>query len=307
MEKKILILASTSFIGKNIKKYFEKKYTISCINRSDGDFKNQNTLRTLIENVDPEIVINCCGIVGSSVKNENYSDYDILNENIFLNNNILTACKDLNIKKIIMFSSYRLFGDTIHENYDENDIQKSNIEYNVGYLTSKKVLDTQIKLFIKEYKITIVCLLLTNIFGSYDDFSINGRIVPSMIANIKTHLKNNTNMIVTSNKNTMVNLVYVEDIAKIVELSMLHEEIKGNVIVFNPKGIITLESLINKITTIMKFKNNILFENKDTIKKTNIMKPNMNSFYRFFGDFEFMDIEKGLETTIDFVNLLECE
>jgi len=307
MEKKILILASTSFIGKNIKKYFENKYTISCINRSDVDFKNQNTLRTLIENVDPEIVINCCGIVGSSVKNENYSDYDILNENIFLNNNILTACKNLHIKKIIMFSSYRLFGDTIHENYDENDIQKTNIEYNVGYLTSKKVLDTQIKLFVKECKITIVCLLLTNIFGENDDFSINGRIVPSMIANIKSHLKNNTNMIVTSNKNTMVNLVYVEDIAKIVEISMLHEEIKGNVIVFNPKGVITLESLINKITTILKFKNNILFENKDTIKETNIMKPNMNRFYHFFGDFKFMDIEKGLESTIDFVNLLECK
>jgi dTDP-4-dehydrorhamnose reductase len=41
MEKKILILASTGFIGKNIKLYLENKYTIFCLNRKDVDFKNQ--------------------------------------------------------------------------------------------------------------------------------------------------------------------------------------------------------------------------------------------------------------------------
>jgi dTDP-4-dehydrorhamnose reductase len=118
MEKKILILASTSFIGKNIKKKFEKKYTIFCIDRKDVDFKNEELLKNAIKEIDPEIVINCCGIVGSSVKNKNIHDYYILNENIILNANILNSCKNLNIKKIIVFSSYRLFGDKIHDNYD---------------------------------------------------------------------------------------------------------------------------------------------------------------------------------------------
>jgi len=212
MEKKILILASTSFIGKNIKRYLDNNYTIFCINRKDVDFKNEELLTIAIKNIDPEIVINCCGIVGSSVKNTNLKDYDILNENIILNANILNSCKDLNIKKIIVFSSYRLFGDNIHENYDENDIQMCNIKYNIGYLTSKKILDAQIKLFMNEYKIDVICLLMTNIFGCYDDFSINGRIVPSMIANIKHHMDNNTDMIVNSNKNNLDNLVFVDDI-----------------------------------------------------------------------------------------------
>ena len=132
MEKKILILASTSFIGKNIENSLKKKYkNIFSLSRKDVDFKNQSLLESFIKNIDPEIVINCCGIVGSSMKNKQMSDFDILNENIILNINILNSCKNVNIKKIILFSSYRLFGDNIHENYDEDSIKYCKVDYNI--------------------------------------------------------------------------------------------------------------------------------------------------------------------------------
>jgi nucleoside-diphosphate-sugar epimerase len=304
MEKKILILASTSFIGKNIKKYLEGNYTIFCIDRKDVDFKNEELLKIAIKEIDPEIVINCCGVVGSSVKNNKLHDYDILNENIILNANILNSCKNLNIKKIIVFSSYRLFGDDIHENYDETDIQMCNINYNIGYLTSKKVLDAQIKLFMNEYKIDIICLLMTNIFGQYDDFSINARIVPSMIANIKKNMDNNTDMIVNSNKNTLVNLVFVDDISKIVEVCISTENIKGTIIVFNKDGIVTLDNLTNRIANLFNYKKNILFKNDNVLHENNIMKPNLKVFDKYFKDFEFTSLETGLKVTTDFVNTI---
>jgi nucleoside-diphosphate-sugar epimerase len=302
MEKKILILASTSFIGKNIKKYFEKKYTVFSINRKDVDFKNELLLKNAIKEIDPEIVVNCCGIVGSSVKNKSLYDYDILNENIILNANILNSCKNLNIKKIIVFSSYRLFGDNIHENYNENDIQTSNFNYNIGYLMSKKVLDTQIKLFMNDYKIDIVCLLLTNIYGCYDDFSMNGRIVPSMLSNIKKNMENDSNTIINSNKNTLVNLIFVDDISKIVEISILKENIRGNIIVFNKNGIITLDNLTHKIAKILDYKKQILFKEDRQLIESNIMKPDLSTFNDFFNNFEFTDLEKGLEITTNFLS-----
>jgi GDP-L-fucose synthase len=304
VEKKILILASTSFIGKNIKKYLENKYTIFSINRHDVDFKNAELLKLSIEKVEPEIIINCCGIVGSSIKNKNYNDFDILNENIILTNNILNSCKSLNIKKIIMFSSYRLFGDDVHENYNEEDIYKSNIKFNIGYLTSKKILDSQIKLFTKDYNIDIVCLIMTNIFGCYDDFSINSRIVPSMITNIKKHNSEKLDIIINSNKNTLVNLVFVDDISRIIEQCFLNDEIKGNIIVFNNNGTTTLEKLTEKISTLFNFKNKIIFNNNDMIISKNIMQPNLTKFNYFFNDFEFTKIDESIKLTIDFVNCL---
>ena len=308
MEKKILILASTSFIGQNIKKYFEKKnYDIHILNKRNVNFINKDLLHENIKNINPEIVINCCGIVGSSIKNKSFNDFDILNENIILNTNVLESCKNLNIKKIILMSSYRVFGDNIHENYDENSIQKGSIEYNIGYLTSKKILDIQIKLFMNEYKIDVVCLLLTNIYGSNDDFSINSRIVPSLITKIKMAHEMNNNIIIESNKNVLVNLVFVEDVSKIIERIIFDgncNNIKGNIIVFNKKGIVNLENLVNTISKIINFKNSITFINESEIKD-NIMKPNLDKFINFFPDFEFTEIEKSLEITIENFTLVK--
>jgi len=306
MENKILILASTSFIGINIKKYLEKKYNVFCLHRQLVDFKNGKLLQEKIKNINPNIIINCCGIVGSSIKNDKLNDFDLLNENITLNINVLNACKNLHIKKIIMFSSYRLFGDDTHENYNENDIQTSTIKYNKGYLASKKILDTQIELFIKEYKINIVCLIMTNIFGCYDDFSINSRIVPSMITNIKKHMNENTNMTIFSNKNTLVNLVFVEDISRIIELCILSENVQGNIIIFNKKGTLTLENLTIEISKILNYQNKIIFINDIPICN-NIMKPNLSKFYTLFENFEFTDLKTSLQTTINFTNFAKCE
>lgn len=306
MENKILILASTGFIGINIKKYLEKKYNVFCLNRQLIDFKDQNLLQKIIKNINPNIIINCCGIVGSSFKNDKLNNFDLLNENIILNINILNTCKNLNIKKIIMFSSYRLFGDDIHENYNENDIQLSSIKNNKGYLISKKILDIQIELFIKEYKINIVCLIMTNIFGCYDDFSINSRIVPSMITNIKKHINENIDMTISSNKNILVNLVFVEDISRIIELCILSENVQGNILIFNKEGTITLENLTIQISKILNYQNKITFIN-DVTANNNIMKPNLSKFYTLFEDFQFTDLTTSLQRTIDFTNLTKSE
>ena len=306
MENKILILATTSFIGINIKKYLEKKYNVFSLYRQLVDFKDHNLLEEKIKHINPNIVINCCGIVGSSIKNDKLNDFDLLNENIILNINILNACKNLDIKQLIMFSSYRLFGDDIHENYNENDIQISSIKYNKGYLTAKKVLDTQIELFMKEYKINIVCLIMTNIFGCYDDFSINSRIVPSMISNIKNHINENTDMIISFNKNILVNLVFVEDISRIIELCILSENVQGNILIFNKEGTITLENLTIEISKILNYQNKIKFMNDIPIHN-NIMKPNLSKFYTLFENFQFTDFKTSLQTTIDFINLTKSE
>ena len=302
MEKKILILASNSFIAKNIIKYFSnKKYLLVCLNRNDIDFKDENLLKDKIKEINPEVVINCCAVVGSSFKNNKINNFDILNENILLNKNILNSCSDDNIKQIIMFSSYRVFGDNIHENYDENDIQKNEILTNIGYLSSKKILDLQIKLFVEKTKKNVICLILTNIFGDYDDFTINSRIIPSLIMKSMISRNENNDIIIDSNKDVLINLVYVNDISKIIERCIHNTDIQGNLLVFNKNGIYNLEKIINIINNYIENKNKIIFNNEN-LKKTNIMKPKLNKFEKYFCDFEFTEIEKSLKTTIDNIN-----
>ena len=162
LHKKILILGSNGFIGKNLKKnlkevHDDKKYEYIYLTKEKVDLKNKMSLKNYMEWKKPHIVINASGVVGSSLLNKEKNDYNIFNENILILMNILECCKEINVEKIILFSTYRLFGEDVRENYDEYDINNAIIKNNFGYLESKKIQNIQMELFLKHYKIKIVC------------------------------------------------------------------------------------------------------------------------------------------------------
>ena len=64
-----------------------------------------------------------------------------------MNTNVLTCCKNNNVKTIIMFSSYRIFLNSTEDNYDERilyNLDFTNYHNNAGYLLSKKIMHLQI-------------------------------------------------------------------------------------------------------------------------------------------------------------------
>jgi nucleoside-diphosphate-sugar epimerase len=307
---KIIILGSKGFLGSNLKYFFTK--TVSCKNyniiysdRNTVDVLNEDELNNYIEKIQPNIIINCCGMVGSSEMNKNIDEDEIFNNNFVLNMNILNCCKKYNIQKLITFSSYRMFGENISNFYNEEDIHFNyKISYNAGYLLSKKMLDIQIQLLKKKYPLKIVCFILPNIFGYFDKFESNSRIVPALITKIEDAKKRNENLYLDSNSNNTVNLIYSEDIFNIVNKCII-DDIEGNIIVFNKNGIITLNDLTNKIAKFFNYKNNIFFKNDIVLNENNIMKPNLDKFNHFFKDFEFTDLDLGLKITTDFIKTLK--
>lgn len=108
MNKKVLIFGSTGGIGSQIKNILcLKKYEIICPTKNEIDFNSIDSI-ILIENIikkyNPDIIINCSGILG-----DNDTDYDsIFNINLKSNWNILNYYKKNptdKIVKIIMIGS----------------------------------------------------------------------------------------------------------------------------------------------------------------------------------------------------------
>ena len=71
IKKKILILGSNGFFGKNLKKLLKcSDRDLIYIERKDIDILDKEKLNQVFNNLQPSVVINCCGLIGSSESNK---------------------------------------------------------------------------------------------------------------------------------------------------------------------------------------------------------------------------------------------
>lgn len=306
INKKIIILGRSGFLGSNLYFYFTKYTThfiFSCEKKNVNILKEKE-LNDYIESIQPDIIINCCGLIGSSEINKYAEEYDIFHNNIILNMNIFNCCKKYNIPTLITFSTYRLFGDNITEKYNETDIHSNyNIKNNAGYLLSKKVLDLQIQLLKTNNSSNIICFILPNIFGNYDTFIPNGKIVSALITKVFCAKQQNIDLYLDTNSNNKVNLIYAEDVFNIIN-QYIHlndnpiKNTKINILVFNKSGTVTLKQLAEYIKSHIQFNNEIIFSKNEKVNDS-IMNPDISLFESIFKNYKFYDIEQTLKETID--------
>ena len=301
---RIVIFGSTGFLGSNLKLFFIKNGFEKFIFCDSINILQEKELNEYIEKIIPDIIINCCGIVGSSEMNKTLDEDEMFNKNFILNMNILNCCKKNNIKRLITFSSYRMFGENINAFYNEEDIHSIyKIDNNAGYLLSKKMLDIQMQLFKKKHATQIVCLILPNVFGCFDKFEINGRILPALITKIENAKKKNEDLYLNTNANNTVNLIYVEDVFNIVN-QCLTNDVSGNIIIFNRNGTYKLKEISEKLKIILEYKKNIFFS-EEIENCSNIINPDISKFDTFFKNYIFHDIENSLEVIKEFRSKLD--
>ena len=62
MNKKMLVIGSSGGVGKECVKYFSNCYEIIPISREQGDLRDKEFLKGIVENNNPVVVLNCAGV-----------------------------------------------------------------------------------------------------------------------------------------------------------------------------------------------------------------------------------------------------
>ena len=304
MNIKILILGCNGFFGKNLKFLLKNdEYILHYLDRQTVDIQNLSQLNDVFLTFKPDVVINCSGLIGSSVSNKELDQLFILNTNITMNINVLTCCKNNNVKQIIMFSSYRIFSNNIEDSYDERELYSLDFTIkhnNIGYLLSKKIMHLQIDLFKQTTNINITCFILPNIFGPYDTFTTNGRIVPSIINKIKIAKQENTTLIMHGNEDTEINVIYINDIVNIINKCIQQNNMNDNIIIFDKDATVSIRELCNILAKKMNYNNEIVFLDYNHSYQNKLYIPNTDKFDTYFENFKFTDLNNSLQETINF-------
>jgi GDP-L-fucose synthase len=231
------------------------------------------------------------GIGGNSKKK-----FEMINENLIINSNLLKACKKYKIKKITCVGS-----SAVHSERYKDKIKEKNIfEYSPHssefyYGISKRVMLHQLKSLAEQTKIKICYIVMNNMYGINDNFNTqNGHVVPSLIHKFYLAKKRGNSVKLWGSPKTKRCLLYSKDAARMI-LEITKKEIQ--VINLSSTKEITIGQLAKMIAKTYNFNGKIIWEKK--IFKGVDRRKLDTSLQKKFKIKEEYSLKKGLKETIE--------
>ena len=149
MSKMILVTGGSGLVGKHLRDIMPDAVYISS---KDFDLKNSERVDAMMQFFKPKVVVHLAARVGGIVDNITYP-VEYLEENTLVNTNLLRACHEHNVDRVIAMGSTCMYPDIL-EKYPMKEEELFNgppPPDNFAYAMSKRLMASQIDSYIKEY------------------------------------------------------------------------------------------------------------------------------------------------------------
>lgn len=297
---KILIFGSNGLVGSSLNRLFSNKTSVSLTSstRRDTNLFSYTATKKIIDDVNPDLIINAAAKVGGIKANNLFRTQFIL-ENLKINMNILeSVISKPNIKIINLGSSciYPLNADNpINESsLMTGKLEPTNSPYAMAKLTSIEI-GNAISI---EYGNKIMNLMPTNLYGPNDNFSdSNSHVIPGLINRVyKSKKENLKTMSVWGTGNPLREFLFVDDLSDAVNF-IIDNKIEDEIINIGSGQEISIKNLAEKIKKIIDFDGDIIFDK--SLPDGNPKKMLDSNKINNYGWVASTDLDKGLEITFN--------
>ena len=221
--QKILVTGGSGMVGKNLIEFLQTSsdYQIFSPTRKEFDLLNQNQVNLYLQNLSPDIVIHCAGLVGGIQANIN-KPYSFLYENIMMGANIINASSNNNIRKLINLGSSCIYPKDCNTELNEDSILSGKLEpTNEGYALAKISVGKLCQFIKKEKKLNYKTLIPCNLYGKWDNFdSEKSHMIPAAIKKIHNAKLNKSVPVIWGDGMSRREFMYVEDLCSFIKFSL---------------------------------------------------------------------------------------
>ena len=168
MSKMILVTGGSGLVGKHLRDIMPDAVYISS---KDFDLKNSERVDVMMQFFKPKVVVHLAARVGGIIDNITYP-VEYLEENTLMNTNLLIACHEHNVDRVIAMGSTCMYPDVL-ERYPMKEEELFNgppPPDNFAYAMSKRLMASQIDSYIKEYDKKWSYLIPCNLYGEHDKY-----------------------------------------------------------------------------------------------------------------------------------------
>jgi len=260
--KNIYVAGHNGMVGSACVRLLKDKGYLNLIVSSskDLDLTNQQEVKHFFEKEKPEIVINAAAKVGGIWANNEYP-YEFLMENMLIQNNLIKASFDNNIKKFIFLGSSCIYPKMANQPIEESclltgELEETNQWYAIAKISGVKLIEALRREYGKDY----IALMPTNLYGPGDNYDLKtSHVLPAMIRKFHEAKQNNTNVTIWGTGRPLREFLHVDDLAKAV-LFCLKNDLEDSLYNVGSGEELTILELANLVSKIVGFNGNILWD-----------------------------------------------
>ena len=217
LDAKIYVAGHRGLVGSAIVRNLEAKGYKNIIYRThkELDLTNQEAVRRFFEEEKPEYVFLAAAKVGGIHANNTYPA-DFIYENLMIQNNVIKAAHDFEVKKLLFLGSTCIYPKMAPQPIKEEYLLTGSLEEtNEAYAVAKIAGLEMCKFFKRQYGDNFISCMPTNLYGPNDNFDLkNSHVLPALIRKFHEAKVNDNDVVEVWGTGTPLReFLYVDDMA----------------------------------------------------------------------------------------------
>ena len=293
-----LVAGATGMVGSAIVRLGKKigiEHVIE-VSRQNCDLTSYEETFNLIKKNKPDVVIDAAAKVGGILANST-QPVDFLLNNLQIQNNLLKASHENEVEKFVFLSSSCVYPKLAPQPIKESSLLTGALEEtNSAYAIAKISGMRLVKAYRQQYEHNWISVMPTNLYGYFDNFSIeNSHVLPALIRKMHDAKTNNLKSIsLWGSGNPRREFMHVDDLAEAI-LLLIQKYDSDEPINVGIGQDLTIFELANLIKKIVKYEGEI---NWDISKPDGTPRKLLDiSKLKNLGFQPKIDLEKGVEST----------
>ena len=217
LDAKIYVAGHRGLVGSAIVRNLEDKGYKNIIYRThkELDLTNQEAVRRFFEEEKPEYVFLAAAKVGGIHANNTYPA-DFIYENLMIQNNVIKAAHDFEVKKLLFLGSTCIYPKMAPQPIKEEYLLTGSLEETNEAYAVAKIAGLEMCIFFKrQYGDNFISCMPTNLYGPNDNFDLkNSHVLPALIRKFHEAKVNNSEAVEVWGTGTPLReFLYVDDMA----------------------------------------------------------------------------------------------
>lgn len=253
-KSKVLVTGSTGMLGSSVLRLLKEEGYTNLLHpsRKELDLRETDDVNSYFEKNRPEYVFLIAAKVGGIYANMTYRA-DFIFDNLMMQLNVINACKEFNVKKILFVSSGCIYPKNANNPILETDmltglLEPSNEHYSIAKIAGIKTCEA----FQMQHGLNYAVVIPNNIYGPGDNYHPeNSHVMASLIKKFHQAKMENTDVEIWGSGNQIREFVYVDDVASSCILLMKSDH--NGLYNCSSEFEISIKDLANTISSLFEF------------------------------------------------------